>query len=109
MPTAIDPGSREKRLYCIRSTHNDASTLSLTSRMPTSYNTLHNGGIKSLRQSFYIDCTLRQLSSQLATFSGIGTGPPGESAVRAVRISQPSSVTRSVCSIKAVSGMSHKQ
>lgn len=30
--------------------------------------------------------------------TGIGTGPPGESAVLAVNISTPSAVTRSVCS-----------
>lgn len=76
--------------------------------MPTSYNTLQNNGIQSLRQSFtlFVHCVNY---SPLATFSGIGIGPPGESAVRAVRISQPSSVTRSVCSAKSISDLSHKQ
>lgn len=100
--------AEKKRFNLLHPQHHDARTLSLTSRMPTSYNTLHNDGIQSLHQSFTLAVHCANYSP-LATFSGMGIGPPGESAVRAVRISQPFSVTRSVCSAKSISGMSHKQ
>lgn len=47
-------------------------------------------------------CKLVIAASDQAAGVGIGTGPPGESAFRAVKTSTPVSVTRRVCSVGAM-------
>lgn len=50
-----------------------------------------------------LECHSHCVVPLLAVGSGIGTGPPGESAVRAVKTSTPSSVISNVCSESHVS------